>query len=152
MIASTHIPLSPQNIFFFGVKSSQTLFRQQGYTLRKIEGSHVLWDCEIQGAQHCFLGKNWDFLVTRGYRELLELSFGQGSHICHWLVSKRALCKLGLQSQWLLWWNLHKRAPCNDGHFFWRTDHTPYVKQVKIKFRLNFFNLGWCSIFFVFKP
>ena len=86
-----------KHIFFLQVKSSQTLFWQQGYTLRKIEGSHVLWDYEIQGAQHCFLGKNWDFLVTRGHQELLELSFGQGSHMCHWLVSKRALCKLWLQ-------------------------------------------------------
>ena len=31
-----------KHIFFLQVKSSQTLFWQQGYTLRKIEGSHVL--------------------------------------------------------------------------------------------------------------
>ena len=53
----------------------------QGCALRKIEGSPVLWTCEIQCAQHMISMKKKDFLVAReqklgatDHRALLEHS------------------------------------------------------------------------------
>ena len=43
------------------LKSWVALFTSQGCSLRKIEGSPVLWNCKIQGAQHVICMKNLRF-------------------------------------------------------------------------------------------
>ena len=56
---------------------------KHGFGLRKIEGSTVLWNCKLRGAQHIIVKKIYDFRVaqeqklgTRGHWALLELSPG----------------------------------------------------------------------------
>ena len=67
------ILLSPLSLVLFSLRNSATMVTwrrasppvkltikfQQGRALREVEGTPVLWNCEVQGVQHMFFGKKY---------------------------------------------------------------------------------------------